>query len=130
MTPEQERVLRALRQRDARGITQVDFDAPDVIDGQKPIKRVAARVHELIHEYGHDIGDGGRRNSCKVYVLHLEGQTAARPPAPAALPPAPLHPQGPPAASAADQPVLSLLDDAAHRGQRSAIFDDDLGSAA
>ena len=61
------RVLRAL-QTHPRGITQVDFLLPDVIDGGKPITRVAARVEELADD-GYRITDGGTRDECKVYVL-------------------------------------------------------------
>ena len=63
-----ERILAALRAVGQRGITSVDFLAPDVIDDGKPITRVAARIHEL-REDGHQILSVGRRNRCDVYVL-------------------------------------------------------------
>lgn len=75
-----ERVLRALERAGRHGVTQVDFDLPDVIDGGPPIKRVAARVHELREQHGHRITEHGRRHKCVVYVLAPQG-SASRPPA-------------------------------------------------
>ena len=77
------RVLRALDRAGKHGITQIDFDAPDVIDGGTPIKRVAARVHELA-EQGYRIEEAGRRNRCKVYRLSAAARptTLGSPPAP------------------------------------------------
>lgn len=46
-----ERVVAALRKH-PRGITQVDFDLPHVCDGGKPIKRVAARIHDFCEKGG------------------------------------------------------------------------------
>jgi hypothetical protein len=65
---ELERVIRALRAAGDRGITQVDFLTPDVIDGEKPITRLAARILELKAE-GYQIEGSGKRDKCKVYVL-------------------------------------------------------------
>jgi hypothetical protein len=52
LNKQQRRILTQLRLGDIR---QQDFDLPNVIDGGKPIKRVAARVGELIHKFGCDI---------------------------------------------------------------------------
>jgi hypothetical protein len=61
------RVLRALR-RHPEGITSVDFLLPNVIDGGRPITRVAARIRDLRNE-GHEIVTGGERYGCAVYKL-------------------------------------------------------------
>jgi hypothetical protein len=65
---QKDRILSALRFEGTRGITAVDFSSPHVYDGDKPIMRVAARVHEL-REEGHDIVTQGERQGCDVYVL-------------------------------------------------------------
>ena len=44
---QKQRVLRMLNQRGGLGVTPVDFQGPDVIDGGKPILRLAARVGDL-----------------------------------------------------------------------------------
>lgn len=49
LNEQQRRVLLAARKQPIR---QQDFDLPNVIDGGKPIKRVAARVGELKHQFG------------------------------------------------------------------------------
>lgn len=76
-----DRVLHALMRAGARGITQVDFDLPNVIDGGTPIKRIAARVHEL--RKGFVIDEDGWRHKCRVYVyagpIGRVAQTASRP---------------------------------------------------
>jgi hypothetical protein len=46
------RVLTALR---AGPVTPMDFDAPHVIDGGEPIRRVAARICDLRHKHGNTI---------------------------------------------------------------------------
>ena len=69
-----ERVLRAVLRNPRAGITQIDFDLPDVCDGGPPITRVAARINDL-KALGHKIEGGGRRHSCKVY-LHRGTLTA------------------------------------------------------
>jgi hypothetical protein len=70
-----ERVVRALRLAGERGITQIDFLLPNVIDGGKPITRVAARVKDA-REQGEAILVDGERDSCVIY------KTAAQAPAP------------------------------------------------
>lgn len=60
-----DRVLDQLR----RGTTcQVDWYAPHVVDGGKPITRLAARINEL-REQGHRIMVVGRKHKCAVYEL-------------------------------------------------------------
>lgn len=64
---QKERVLAALR----RGaVCQVDFLAPNVIDGHPPITRLAARISDL-REDGWDIREAGRRYGCSLYALTL-----------------------------------------------------------
>jgi len=63
-----ERVLAALERAGEHGLTQVDFLPPDVIDGEKPITRLAARVKDL-RDSGHRVVVAGERQSCAVYVL-------------------------------------------------------------
>jgi hypothetical protein len=70
---QRDRVLAALYRRGRHGLTQIDFDLPDVIDGGAPIKRVAARVEEL-RDQGFRITSGERRNKCTVY--RVEGVTS------------------------------------------------------
>ena len=79
-----QRVLRAAW-RYPRGICQIDFDAPDVIDGGKPIRRLAARIKDLSDD-GIVFRDGGRRNNMKVYVLdRVSLADATKPPGPPPL---------------------------------------------
>lgn len=62
------RVLAALTRAGDDGISAVDFAAPNVCDGGKPIMRVAARVKDLRDE-GFRIETDGERNGCAVYKL-------------------------------------------------------------
>ncbi len=48
------RVLRALQNRGKRGITQLDFVPPLVVDGGTPVLRLPARINEL-RRRGHAI---------------------------------------------------------------------------
>lgn len=70
-----DRVLAALRQAGARGITQSDFAPPEggtVLDGGGRITRLAARIRDLRDE-GHGIVDAPARDGFKTYVLvHLK----------------------------------------------------------
>ena len=68
MSPECARVLAQLERQP---VSQVDFLAPDVIDGLKPITRLAARIRDLKDELGEDaiVDTGQRRNHCKIYAL-------------------------------------------------------------
>lgn len=67
-----DRVLAALYLAGARGITCIEFDAPNVCDGGEPIKRLAARVNEL-REAGFEIETAGTRNKCAVYRIVRTG---------------------------------------------------------
>lgn len=49
-------------------VSPVDFQLPDVVDGGKPILRVAARILEL-REDGFQIDVIATRNQCAVYRL-------------------------------------------------------------
>lgn len=63
-----DRILRALRQVGARGITATDFALPHVIDGGRPITGLAARIDEL-RSGGHAIDRIGTRHRCAIYCL-------------------------------------------------------------
>ena len=80
---QQQRVLRALRAAGGRGISAVDFLAPDVCDGGAPIVRLPSRIEEL-RRAGHPILSRGRRHGCVVYVLRAESRTPPPPPDPPA----------------------------------------------
>jgi Helix-turn-helix domain len=87
---QRDRVLAALRRAGGRGITQLDFDLPDVVDGGPPIKRVAARIDEL-RTAGHWIASQRTRQRMARYVLvDADTLTAATdvepPPAPVPAP--------------------------------------------
>lgn len=74
-----ERVLAALAANPDRGITQVDFSLPNVIDGGPPITRVAARIGEL-REDGHNVISDGHREKCRVYKLIPAAVSPGAPP--------------------------------------------------
>lgn len=106
------RVLKALRAH-PDGLTQVDFLAPDVIDGGYPITRLAARIQDL-RDRGAEIFVDGKRNGCAIYRLH----EALPVPPPKVVTPA-REPEEP-----------ALFDPGAAMGSttltpRSAIFDED-----
>lgn len=61
-----ERVLLALMRYPRVSVT--DFLAPAVVDGGKPITRLAARINDLRAE-GHKIERAGRVNGCASYRL-------------------------------------------------------------
>ena len=69
-----ERVLRALQ---SGPVFAADFSPPHVIDGGKPIFRVAARVGDL-RKAGHDIKTRIARNGCAIYQLVHSADTQAR----------------------------------------------------
>lgn len=75
---QQERVLKALKARGREGITVADFLLPDVIDGGKPITRLAARILEL-RDKGHEIAVVGERNCCAVYRLYWDAEHVPTP---------------------------------------------------
>lgn len=63
-----DRVLAALKQAGKRGVTELDFEAPRVTDGGKPIRRLAARVCDLRNQ-GLPVLTVGERDGVAVYVL-------------------------------------------------------------
>lgn len=63
------RVLAALRATPA-GVNETAFAAPAVLDGGKPILRVAARVFEL-RSAGHEIRTELERNGTATYRLRI-----------------------------------------------------------
>ena len=65
---QQERVLAALTAAGPAGICQADFLLPSVIDGHRPIQRVAPRIEEL-RGMGHRIDTLRDPNGCGRYVL-------------------------------------------------------------
>jgi hypothetical protein len=75
---QRQRVIRLLLDRGPRGISQRDFLLPGVVDGGKPIARLASRIDELRQE-GADIVAGGWRSSFRIYVLR-EGTEVAHVP--------------------------------------------------
>jgi hypothetical protein len=78
-----ERVIAAARSY--RGVTQVDFLGPSVVDGKEPITRLAARLWDAEQE-GYSFECLGRRDKCKVWRLCGEPdveRTASNPPDPA-----------------------------------------------
>lgn len=69
MNEEHARVFLAMASTPS-GVTQIDFHAPNVIDGGVPIHRLAARVHELRTRFGCDIPlTKERRHKHAVYKL-------------------------------------------------------------
>jgi hypothetical protein len=95
-------VLAALRRRGRHGITRVDFQLPDVIDHGAPILNFPARIKDL-KEQGHRIGDNGRRDKCKVYVLLEDADESPQ----------------------TVRPVVGLRDHLFTPPPRNAIFDED-----
>ena len=63
-----ERVLELARKRGRAGVHQTDFDAGRVVDGGKPIRRLAARVDELKNQ-GHWFTTRRNRDRTTTYVL-------------------------------------------------------------
>jgi hypothetical protein len=62
------RILRALERGPVR---PTDFLLPDVIDGEKPIIRVAARIQDL-RDQGHEITTSTAANGVAVYQLEQD----------------------------------------------------------
>lgn len=69
-------------------VSVIDFLAPNVIDGLKPITRLAARKYDLIQD-GHDVREIGVRNGCSVYGLFIHNKLVEAP-APTAAPAQPM----------------------------------------
>lgn len=69
MSKQRTQVERVIRAADThRGVCQVDFLAPDVIDGGPPITRLAARLWDA-EQWGCVFECIGRRSGCKVWRL-------------------------------------------------------------
>jgi hypothetical protein len=69
-------------------VSVIDFLAPNVVDGLKPITRLAARKYDLIQD-GHDIREIGTRNGCSVYGLFINNKLV-KAPRPTAVPEQPM----------------------------------------
>ena len=67
---QKERVLARLRA--GHDVSPTDFQLPNVVDGGKPILRVAARILELRQD-GYQIDVVATRNECAVYRLQTAG---------------------------------------------------------
>jgi len=81
-----ERILLALSAAGPRGLTRVDFQAPNVIDGGPPILNFPGRIGNL-RDAGHRVEDRwDAASGCKRYVL-ASSAPAPRTSTPAALPP-------------------------------------------
>ena len=77
------RVLALLVRVGERGLTQADVSPHGgVIDGGKPIARLASRIEELRNDHGVPIVGGERRQGFEVYRLAVD---AALPPVPPTL---------------------------------------------
>ena len=63
-----DRLLAALDRAGTRGITRVDFQPPNVVDGGDPILNIPGRIYDL-HQAGIDTVVTGERDGCSVYVL-------------------------------------------------------------
>jgi hypothetical protein len=61
-------VLELARRRGRAGVHQTDFDAGRVVDGGKPIRRLAARIDQLRNE-GHWFNVHRRKDKTVDYVL-------------------------------------------------------------
>jgi hypothetical protein len=70
-----ERVVAAARS--FRGVCQVDFLAPDVVDNGKPITRLAARLWDA-EQQGFEFECIGKRSGCNVYRLVSEPDVERR----------------------------------------------------
>lgn len=67
MLTQPERVLAALR-RAPNGLTRVDFQPPNVIDGGEPILNFPGRIKDL-RDAGYEIESVGRRSKCLIFKL-------------------------------------------------------------
>lgn len=109
MATQTARILRALE----RGpVTPVDFGAPDVIDGGKPIMRVAARIQDL-RDRGYQITTSTAPNGIAIYEMEA-GHGSGRENTPqsqdnggsSAVVPSPRSPQGDVTTPQGDVPQL------------------------
>lgn len=63
-----QRVLELARRRGSQGVHQTDFDAGRVVDGGRPIRRLAARIDEL-RDAGHWFTTRKHQDRTVTYVL-------------------------------------------------------------
>jgi hypothetical protein len=75
---QKQRILAQLQAAGGRGVSPVDFLAPDVCDGGSPILRVAARILDLKNE-GHSI-DCQTEAGVAVYVLRASAPVVTHSP--------------------------------------------------
>lgn len=78
---DQERVIRLLRARGPEGVTMTEFLAPNVVDGLKPITRMAARIGDLRHKHGHEIRTDQVRSGEALVARYVLVRDACPPPA-------------------------------------------------
>ena len=81
-----QRVEQLLRRRGEHGVTAADFLLPHVVDGLKPVARLAARIDELRSRGGLTIHTEGTRGGFAVYVLRETQRVTST--TPSASPPA------------------------------------------
>jgi hypothetical protein len=116
---QRDRVLKALRDAGPNGVDTTAFLAPSVIDGQKPILRLAARVRDL-RDQGHRITSQRLMNGTVRYFLQ-ECSSALNPSDGSVREPADI--------SSSDRHVVeggatALFDEAVGRVTRSAVLED------
>ena len=120
-----ERVERALDKAGPRGITQVDFLLPDVVDGGKPITRVGARIHDLKRKRGLAIVKHGTRDECDVYMLaKFQSFPDSAVVVAASSAASPVTPTSPPAVVTATPEPVELFGGEEKASSRCAIYDD------
>ena len=61
-----DRIVKAARS--FRGVTRVDFQTPDVIDGGAPILNFPGRIYDAERQ-GHTFEVIGKRHKCKIFRL-------------------------------------------------------------
>lgn len=112
-----ERVIKAARSY--RGITQVDFLLPGVVDGGTPITRVGARLFDA-EQMGYSFECIGRRDKCKAWRLlsepEVERGSAVRAAPETVSDSSPLAASGEVSAtlSLSPEPLFSLTEETAH----------------
>jgi hypothetical protein len=119
-----DRLLAAFRMVGSRGLTRVDFLAPNVIDNGKPVTNFPGRVYDLRKRGYAIVPNGERRNRCNVYTLveqFQDVQSASDSPSGSVREPAD--------SSSSDRQVVeggaaTLFDEAVGRVTRSAVLED------
>lgn len=76
---------RFLTQLERGPVSVIDFLAPGVVDGRKPITRLAARKYDLVQD-GHDVREIDIKHGCSVYGLFINNELVDARPVPAAVP--------------------------------------------